>query len=117
MLPLYLAPDADIDGIRTKLAGTKVDMAMSNRGMQIWSGWDVRDRLSEITCPTLVLGGKYDYICPATQARVITDGIGDNATLAEWDDCGHFMWLEQPERFFTTVSDWLDATIGVTRRS
>jgi proline iminopeptidase len=106
ILPLYLAPDSDADAIHAMLGDISPDMETSTRGMQIWSAWDVRPRLGEITCPTLVMAGRYDYICPPSQARIIADGIG-NATLAEWDDCGHFMWLEQPERFFTTVRDWL----------
>jgi proline iminopeptidase len=106
ILPLYLAPGSDVDAIRSSLADMKVDMAVSNRGMQIWSAWDVRPRLGEIRCPTLVLAGRYDYICPPTQGHIIADGI-PGATLCEWDDCGHFMWLEQPARFFSTVREWL----------
>jgi proline iminopeptidase len=108
MLPLYLAPESDADAIRAALGPMKVDMAASNRGMQIWSSWDVRPLLASITSPTLVLAGRYDYICPPSQARVIADAI-PGATLHEWGDCGHFMWLEKPERFFPTVRDWLSS--------
>jgi proline iminopeptidase len=109
ILPLYVAPESDVDAIRAALPEMKVDIATSNRGMQIWSAWDVRPRLHEIACPTLVLAGRYDYICPPTQARIIADGIA-SSTLGEWDDCGHFMWLEQAERFFSTVRGWLAET-------
>ncbi len=106
ILPLYLAPGSDVDGIHAALGDISVDMETSQRGMEIWSKWDVRPRLREIACPALVLSGRFDYICPPTQARIIADGIPDSV-LVEWDDCGHFMWLEQPERFFTTIRNWL----------
>lgn len=86
-----------------------VDIALSNRGLQIWAGWDARPSLPAIDCPALVMGGRWDYIVPPKQARILAEALG-NSTYVEWDDCGHFMWLERPERFFATLSEWLAET-------
>jgi pimeloyl-ACP methyl ester carboxylesterase len=68
----------------------------------------VRDRLREITTPTLVLVGRHDFICSPVQAEIIRQGV-PNATLHVFEQSGHFPWIEEPDAFFSAVRAFLDA--------
>jgi pimeloyl-ACP methyl ester carboxylesterase len=66
----------------------------------------VRDKLDTIRVPTLVLVGRHDFICSPMQARIIHDGIR-GSRLAVFEKSGHFPWIEEPELFFSTVTNFL----------
>ncbi|ACO48111.1 alpha/beta fold hydrolase [Deinococcus deserti] len=66
----------------------------------------VRDRLGEITVPTLVLVGRHDFICSPVQADIIHDGI-QGSQLEVFEDSGHLPWMEEPEPYFDTVTQFL----------
>lgn len=54
-------------------------------------------RLSEITCPALVLWGARDhYIAPAF-AESYVDALGGPTELELLDDAGHWPWLDRPD--------------------
>ncbi|MGE0787514.1 MAG: alpha/beta fold hydrolase [Sandaracinaceae bacterium] len=57
---------------------------------------DLRDRLSRIRQPTLVLIGEADVATPIERAREIADGIPD-ARLVRIPNAAHLSALEQPE--------------------
>ncbi|WP_373006677.1 alpha/beta fold hydrolase [Hyphomonas sp.] len=54
------------------------------------------DLLPQIHCPTLVLAGKDDGVCPLDRHTEMTDAI-PGAVLIIVNDCGHISTLEQPE--------------------
>jgi proline iminopeptidase len=66
----------------------------------------VRDKLNTIRIPTLVLVGRYDFICSQVQAQIIHEGIR-GSKLAVFEKSGHFPWLEEPDLFFSTVTNFL----------
>ncbi|MGP4084873.1 alpha/beta fold hydrolase [Streptomyces sp. KR55] len=68
--------------------------------------FDVRDELSAITAPTLVLVGKDDFICGPHWARMIHQGI-PKARLVVLDETGHMAHLEHPEAFRAEVTEFL----------
>lgn len=68
-------------------------------------GWDVRDRLSEISTPTLVLSGEYDEIEPAI-ARDIADRIPDS-TLHVFEESSHMPYWEEPDAHYEVVESFL----------
>jgi proline iminopeptidase len=70
--------------------------------------WDVRDRLGEITVPTLVLVGVADFICGEKWARQLHDGI-PGSQLVVFGESGHFAHLEEPEAFFAAVLGFISA--------
>lgn len=51
--------------------------------------------LSSITCPTAVICGREDTVCPLAYHELMASGI-PNAALTVIDDCGHLSTLEQP---------------------
>ena len=54
------------------------------------------DLLPRINCPTLVLAGNDDIVCPLDRHEEIADAI-PGADLTILKDCGHISTLEQPE--------------------
>lgn len=58
------------------------------------SGHDTYDALSGVSCPTLVIGGRYDAIAPPANSIAIADAIpGARLVLC---DGGHVFFLQDP---------------------
>ena len=71
--PLYYEqfdPDAALEKTRT------MAMHAATHNALFREAYDVRARLAEIACPTLVVCGAEDWICPPDQSRIIVEGIG-----------------------------------------
>jgi proline-specific peptidase len=66
----------------------------------------VRDKLNTIRVPTLVLVGRHDIFCSPMQAQIIHQGIR-GSKLAVFENSGHLPWIEEPDLFFSTVTDFL----------
>lgn len=70
--------------------------------------YDVRDRLGEITAPTLVVGGRHDWAYPPEYGAIpLAEGI-PGAELVLLEQSGHFPFVEEPDAFRAAVSGWLD---------
>lgn len=68
------------------------------------------DRLSEISCPTLIIAGAEDRLRRRDEARVLHEGI-PNSTLAGIAASGHMIPLEAPEDLLQIVAPWLRANL------
>lgn len=69
-------------------------------------GWDITDRLGEITTPTLILSGRYDESTPAVN-ELLQRGIAGS----EWvlfEEGSHFCHIEETERYLKVVAEFLD---------
>jgi proline iminopeptidase len=66
----------------------------------------VRNRLGNITVPTLVLVGRHDFICSPVQAQAIHAGV-TGSVLEVFERSGHLPWLEEPQLFFNTLGRFL----------
>jgi pimeloyl-ACP methyl ester carboxylesterase len=69
------------------------------------SGFDVRDRLWEISCPVLVCHGEIDEIVPLERGKELARGLA-NASLLAWPGVGHFPQLENPKALAQAISDF-----------
>ena len=67
--------------------------------------WDVRSRLGEIHCPTLILTGEYDFIVPGV-AKVIHRGIR-GSKLHIFRGSGHKTNWERRSEYAAVVRDFL----------
>lgn len=76
--------------------------------------YDIKDRLGEISCPTLVVVGRSDPITPVWCSEEIVARI-KGARLEIFEHSGHSPPLEEPERFQRVVRDFLDAALGAGR--
>jgi proline iminopeptidase len=88
------------------LANTILDANTMMRGFQAFAGWSVVDKLDLVTCPTLVLFGRYDLQTTPECAKRLSTAI-PHAELVWFENSGHFPWLEEPDAFFGAVKDWL----------
>ncbi|HZD55118.1 MAG TPA: alpha/beta fold hydrolase, partial [Anaerolineales bacterium] len=61
---------------------------------QLYTGWTVMDRLSEINIPTLVLAGRHDFLFPPEHQAILADRI-PNARLELIERAGHNPQTEQ----------------------
>lgn len=63
--------------------------------------------LAAIACPTLVLGGRQDTLCPPALQTTLAAAI-PTAHLRLLEDCGHLSTLEQPEAVTALLRSWLE---------
>jgi pimeloyl-ACP methyl ester carboxylesterase len=69
--------------------------------------FDVRERLHEIACPTLVIAGAVDRLTPPKYAHYMVEHIG-GARLTLLEGAGHMVMLEQPVKVAQAAQDFLD---------
>ena len=67
--------------------------------------WQVKDRLGEISTPTLVLSGRHDEATPALQ-EVLVQGIPETEQVI-FEESSHSPYVEERERYMSVVDDWL----------
>jgi pimeloyl-ACP methyl ester carboxylesterase len=66
-------------------------------------GDDFSPRLHEIAVPTLIVWGRHDAFCSATDQQAML-GLIPAARLVEYADAGHVMYWEEPQRFAGDLS-------------
>jgi 2-hydroxy-6-oxonona-2,4-dienedioate hydrolase len=69
--------------------------------------YNVREKLSRITCPVLLVWGRQDQITPPRVAEEFYERL-PNARLRWIDQCGHAPMMEHPDRFFAEVKPFID---------
>jgi pimeloyl-ACP methyl ester carboxylesterase len=62
--------------------------------------------------PTLLMWGGKDRIIPPSHARMAHEAI-PASRLIVFEDCGHFLHVEEPQRFVEELSDFIDSTSPV----
>ena len=78
-------------------------------GRVLTPGWTVMDRLGEILAPTLVLGGRDDFLFPPECQAQLAAGI-PGARLRIIERAGHNPHSEEPERTMAEIKDFLRET-------
>jgi proline-specific peptidase len=68
--------------------------------------WDITARLGEIQVPTLITAGRHDEFTPR-QAQALNEGI-PGSELVAFENSSHMQFVEEPDRYFQVVSDFLD---------
>lgn len=66
---------------------------------------DSTDNLVKINCPTLIITGREDRICPPILHEEMAQLI-PNSTLVIIEECGHLSMLEQPKMVNETIRKW-----------
>ncbi|MGW0521158.1 alpha/beta fold hydrolase [Crossiella sp. NPDC003009] len=98
ILPLYFA-----DYAATDLSGWLGTLGATHDPNRVQEQWDIRDDLTAIRTPTLVLVGRHDFICGPRWAAELADGIPESR-LVVLEHSGHFGHLEEPERFYRAIT-------------
>lgn len=68
--------------------------------------YDVVSDLGKITCPTLVVVGENDWMCPPSYAKEMADGV-QNGELVVFEGCNHSCHVEDNPRMIRTVREFL----------
>ncbi len=90
---LWAVDPADRPGVMSQIAHLR-------------AGFDIRERLHEVACPTLVLAGEVDPIVPATSCREIADAI-PRARFEIVPGAAHSVLAEGGPGLLATVTDFL----------
>ncbi len=69
-------------------------------------GYDMRERLGQITAPTLVIVGKEDILLPVKLSKELAEGI-PNAELVILEEGGHGFFIEIADKFNKAVLEFL----------
>ena len=69
-------------------------------------GWDITDRLGEITVPTLLTVGRHDEMWPS-HMEDMRSGM-PNAELVVFEESSHMAFVEEREAYMATVRRFLD---------
>jgi 3-oxoadipate enol-lactonase len=95
-----------VAGIEALIGGEKRLQACYIRQNHACLQHDTLAQLGQIRCPTLVLSGGRDPICPPVCARWMVEGI-PGAKLETFESSSHFFLMEEPARFMATMERWL----------
>jgi len=89
-------------------SSTHWSAAAYNRGfVECLPEFNVVARLGEITTPTLVVAGRYDWITPVAEgAERIHAGLPESK-LVVFENSGHLPFIEEHERFLAVVGNWI----------
>lgn len=68
---------------------------------------EVEDQLGEVAAPVLAIVGRFDRSCIYAASKAIVDGVADGE-LSLFDHSGHMPFAEEPQRFRTEVSGFLE---------
>ena len=68
--------------------------------------FDFIDQLHKISCPTLVLAGAHDWICPPSQSRIIAERVA-RAHLKIFANSSHMIAIDEPEPYLSAIRGFL----------
>lgn len=68
--------------------------------------YDLKPKLSSVTCPTLITVGRTDWVTPVSSAETIAELI-PNSKLVVFEKSGHSPQFEEAELFQQTMRDFL----------
>ena len=70
-----------------------------------FQNYDIRDKLKNISCPTLILQGDYDPM-PLEGAQQIHENIS-GSKLKVIKNAGHWLWVEAADQVIPKIRDFL----------
>jgi proline iminopeptidase len=107
IIPLY---DFEYDPVK---AAARVEAGVYRHEAHNWCFqhnapvYDLKARLHEVTCPTLITVGRVDWVTPVSSAETIASLIPDSK-LVVFEKSGHSPQFEEYELFQQTMRDFLD---------
>jgi proline iminopeptidase len=110
-LPLYFAHYGPVEAGYLDTLKTEALNADTLRlfNQEIFTRFDLRDRLPKITAKTLVITGDEDFICgPVCAAEICSAIPGARKVIVE--DAGHMLFVEQAQLFHDEVADFIEAS-------
>ena len=109
VLPLYVSdPDRYLMDFAKTFEGTHLTVyaAKAQETADKLSPRDQSKEYDKVRAKTLILSGTADWVCPTEVSERIHAGIR-GSTLSLYANAGHFLWIEQPKRFFAELTSFL----------
>ncbi len=107
--PYYRTRTGDPNVFTRAISKNPVAMHFSGAGSES-EHLDFRAALARIQCPTLVMAGEQDPITPVAFSEVIAASLPKRLVQFErFDDCGHGVVADQPERGFGVLRNFINA--------
>jgi pimeloyl-ACP methyl ester carboxylesterase len=83
--------------------------------MELMRRLDILDQLSQVASPTLVSVGGLDPVTPVGAAEEIVIALPDGIAQFEViDGAGHFTWMDDPERFWPMLTEFVSRTASTS---
>jgi pimeloyl-ACP methyl ester carboxylesterase len=76
------------------------------QGLEAVIDYEIRERLTEIACPTLIVWGERDRLITVRDADVFAELI-PNSRKVVFEDTGHMSMLERPQEFNSLLGAFL----------
>lgn len=109
VLPLYARKPitrADLDGAFRVRVRPEVGLHFAADEMQ---RFDLRADLARIRCPTLVIGGTLDPVCPVEGVEEIAAHVPpEQLRFERLEEASHLLWIDQAERYFGALRAFLE---------
>jgi len=109
--PLYLAAcNRNDDELLATIMAMTLDLGpevFQRQTIAVKNRPDSVPTLPTISCPTVVMCGREDTLCPVSYHELMADRI-PKAELVVLDDCGHLASLEQPDRVTAELVELFD---------
>jgi len=83
-------------------AVSKFNITNTNNGVA-----DGTNEVTKIKCPTLILAGKKDLLCPFDKQEGTKAALGDLATLKVFDDSAHGAFYDHPDEIAQLLKDFI----------
>jgi len=83
-------------------------VALGSLATQIKLHITARDNLDQITAPTLLIQGRYDFI--VEEAPLLAQSLIPNAEIAWIDECGHYPFIEKHDETINIMNDFIART-------
>ena len=105
LAPAYLHT-ASAEALTTSMAETIFSAVAMRRGFEELATWSSVDRLGAVRMPVLLLAGRHDAFTAWPQAERIARRLPDGEVIV-FENSAHFPWLDEPDAFFGSITDWL----------
>ncbi|MEN8160808.1 MAG: alpha/beta fold hydrolase [Myxococcota bacterium] len=104
-MPLYNArAAASSEALRRSILNLDLLYHFARNGVD----FDLRPGLANVRCPTLVLGGALDPVCPIEDQEEIVAALrAEHVRFERFEDAGHGVFRDEPERAFAVLRDFL----------
>ena len=103
--PYYMAADKmDMFSGIFKYVTYKLDLVNHFRGMNPF--FNSQGKISQVQAPSLILAGMQDWATPAVGSSMLAKNL-INSTFVEFDESGHFLFLEEPDKFCDVLRSFI----------
>ncbi|MGW6664348.1 MULTISPECIES: alpha/beta fold hydrolase [Peribacillus] len=117
MEPLYfyssrgkVRSEAEKEIMRKKKSNFNLEAA--NEGVKFLKTFDLVDQLNQIECPTLVAGGRHDWITPVEASILIAEKIPGSELIIFEKSC-HYLFIDENWEFISRISSFINERFGL----